>query len=179
MRRLARACACCAIAVTLLGCGYRPIRSGLEGHPAIRVVHVAAGSPAGAELDVAADAEVGARGELSRWGALAGEGGDAGDVDELRVEVVRIDERSEGETVIDGPAAPSSKPLARGIRVRVTARGEVAGHGASFVTSDAEASELVATPPDAVSWEGARAAATHTAARRAGAAVAREALGIP
>ena len=160
-----------ALAVTIGGCGYKPLRAGLEGKPRIRVVHAMTHAPGGADADVVAETEQGARGELSRFGALAD--GDGGDVDRLEIEVVRVDERSEGAMVVDG------RPRARGVVLRVTARGDVEGHGARFTTPDVDATEVVATPGDVLGFEGARTAAVRTAARKAGAMIAREVLGVP
>ena len=53
------------------------------------------------------------------------------------------------------------------------------GHGGPVETAEVESTEVVATPDDTLGWEGQRAAAIRTAARKAGAGVAREVLGLP
>ena len=174
MRRglvLARALAV-ALALVASGCGYRPLRSGLGGHPLVRVERTLVHAPGGEQATIGASAENGARAELSRFGALAE--GDGAEVDVLNVEIVRVDERSEGVSVDD-----LGKPHARGIRLRITARGLVHGHGQSFETVDLDASEVVATSASPLEWDGARTAAARGAARKVGELVAREVLGIP
>jgi len=163
------------VAVFVTSCGYKPLRSSLQGHPHVHVVHANARTPQGAEVSAANEAETGARAELAKWGAL-----DDGDetADRLTIEIVRIDERSEGETVV--PGAFGDKPIARGVRVRVTARGDVEGKGGAFATPDVDFTETVAASGgDALAWDAARTAAVRTAARKAGAQVARQVLGIP
>ncbi len=118
---------------------------------------------------LAEELATGARGELAKYGALAGD--DA--TDRLKLEVVRLDEQSEGVEIVEG------KPRARGVRVRLTARGVIEGASGAWETSDLEATELVATSTDALGWDAARGAAARGLARRAGALVAREVLGIP
>lgn len=160
-----------ALALALSACGYRPIRNGLAGAPHVRVEGAHASLPGGAAALVAEEAATGARAELARWGAL--EDGDAAGVDRLRIDVVRLDEHSEGAEVVEG------RPHARGVRLRLLARGTISGARGSFETPDVEATELVAAPDDALSWEAARAAAVRRIARVAGAGVAREVLGVP
>jgi hypothetical protein len=165
----------CALFTMTSACGYKPLRSSLEGHPRVHVLHANVRVPDGANGSAATEAETGARAELAKWGAL-----DDGDVaaDRLTIEIVRIDERSEGETVV--PGAFGDKPIARGVRVRVTARGDVEGNGGAFATPDIDVTETVATPSgDALAWDAARTAAVKAAARKAGAQVARTVLGIP
>jgi len=160
---------------SVLSCGYKPLRTALQGSPHIRVERAVVRAPQGAS-NAAGEAESGARAELAKWGALAS--GDDGKADRLTVELVRIDERSEGETVV--PGAFGDKPIARGVRVRITARGDVEGEGGAFTTPDVDVTETVATNGvDALSWDAARQVAIRTAARRAGALVARDVLGIP
>jgi hypothetical protein len=159
-------------AAAAVSCGYQPLRSGLRGHPKIVVTAAHASAPGGAQAQIEDEAATGARLELARYGALAS-GSESSD--RLRVEIVRVDERSEG--IAAGPG--SDTPHARGIRVRLLARGVFEGASGAFETSDVEGSELVASPVDAASWEGARAAAARRAARLAGARVAHEVLGLP
>ena len=149
-------------------CGYRPLRSGLRGSPKIRVVTASAVVAGNAQASLAEEIATGARGELAKYGAL----GDDTATDRLKLEVVRLDEQSEGVEVIEG------RPHARGVRVRLTARGVVEGTGGAWETSDVEATEMV-TSATALSWDAARGAAARGLARRAGALVAREVLGLP
>lgn len=142
----------------------------------MRVVRAVVRAPEGANGGASLEAENGARAELAKWGALAD--GDDAQADRLTIEIVRIDERSEGETIVAGPNG--DKPIARGVRVRVTARGDVEGSGGAFATPDVDVTESVATgSADALGWDAARGAAVRTASRKAGAEVARAVLGIP
>jgi hypothetical protein len=162
-------------AVAAISCGYRPLRSALRGHPKIFVTTAHATAPGGAQAQIEDEAATGARLELARYGALAT--GD-GSSDRLRIEIVRVDERSEG---ISASTASSDDPRARGIRVRLLARGVFEGASGAFETGDVEGTEIVASPQLAGSaaWEGARAAAARRAARLAGARIAHEVLGLP
>lgn len=151
-----------------LGCGYRPLRNGLAGHPQIRVLSGETQVPAGAGADVAEELASGARAELARYGALGAEGGDL-----LRLEIVRLDDASEGIAVDEG------RPHARGIRLRVIARGVITGAKDTWETADVEATEMVTASSDPLAWDAARKAAARVVSRRAGAMVAREVLGVP
>ncbi len=107
----------------------------------------------------------GARAELARNGALSGEGVP------LRLEIVRLEELGEGDEVV------ASAPVARGVRIRLVARGAI--EGGDFETEDQEATEVVASGGGVLAFDAARAAAARGAARRAGALVARAVLGLP
>ena len=147
----------------IVGCGYRPLKSGLAGNPRLRVAssvaRVASLQALGEEL------ATGARAELARYEALSPSGLP------LHLEVVRLEEVGEG----DGVA--SDLPSARGVRVRVVARGRI--EGGDYETEDLEASEVLATGSSPTSFEVARSAAARSAARKAGALVARAVLGLP
>ncbi len=157
-----------------LGCGYRPLRTGLAGHPQIQVLSGETQVPAGAGADVAEELASGARAELSRYGALGAEFREGGaPVERLRLEIVRLDDASEGIAVSEG------RPHARGIRLRVIARGVVTGAKDTWETADVEATEMVSASSDPLAWDAARKAAARFASRRAGAMVAREVLGVP
>lgn len=160
-----------AMAAAAISCGYQPLRSGLRGHPKIRVTTAHASAPGGPQAQIEDEAATGARLELARYGALAS-GSESSD--RVRIEIVRVDERSEGIA-----ASSDTTSHARGIRVRLLARGVFEGAAGTYETADVEGSELVASPGDAASWEGARAAAARRAARLAGARVAHEVLGLP
>lgn len=175
-RRLDRRHAVAFLAVALTACGYRPLRSSLRGSPKIRVASSRAVVAGNAHAWLAEELATGARGELAKLGALAGE--DTA-TDRLRLEVVRLDELSEGVAVPTLPTFEDGKPRARGVRIRLLARGVIEGVSASWETSDIEATELVATSSDALGWDAARGAASRGLARRAGAMIAREVLGIP
>lgn len=161
------------LALAWAGCGYRPLlRPGTHGRlrvgPSMALVADGAGDMLAEEL------ASGARAELARVGALGVD--DARDV--LRLELVRLDDLAEGVALADG------RPRARGLRVRVWARGSVSpatsGAGATpWETPDVEASELVAASTEPAAWDASRRAAARSAARKAGASVAREALGLP
>ena len=168
-RRHALAC----LATALTACGYRPLRSGLKGSPKIRVVGATAVVAGNAHAWLAEEVATGARGELAKFGALATE---ADATDRLRLEVVRLDELSEG---VEVGAPGDGRPRARGVRIRLIARGVIEGASGARETSDFEATELVATSGDALGWDASRGAASRGLARRAGAMIAREVLGIP
>jgi hypothetical protein len=163
-----------SIAALCLGCGYRPLRSGLAGHPHVRVAQTVSHLPGGDGATIGESAATGARAELARFGALSSSSSEE-EPDVLTIELVRVDERSEGVAVGD-----DGKPHARGVRLRLTARGLVTGHGQKFETLDLDAFEVVATSGgDVLSWDAARTAAARGAARKVGAMVAREVLGVP
>lgn len=146
------------------GCGYRPLRAGLAGSPRLRVTRTVVRV---ASLEaLAEELATGARAELARHAALA-DGGLP-----LRLELVRLEEVGEADGVAD------DKPVARGLRVRVVARGSIEGDG-GFETEDVEATEVVSTPGTVTAYEATRRAAARGAARRAGVAVARAVLGLP
>jgi hypothetical protein len=128
------------------------------------------------------EAASGARAELARFGAL-GRDEDA-KADRLTLEIVRLDEASAGV------AAAGDLPTARGVRIRVAARASVQGPEGSFETEDVEATEVVSSAvssgalgagpeADALGWDARRAAAVRMLARRVGAKLARQVLGIP
>lgn len=157
------------LCVALVACGYRPLRSSLRGSPRVRVTNATTLVAGNASASLAEELATGARAELAKWGALAADAA----TDRLRLELVRIEEHSAGVEVLEG------RPNARGVRLRVTARGMIEGEGGAFETPDVEAEELVATPSDPLAWDAARGAAARALARRVGALVAREVLGIP
>ncbi len=168
----------------LVSCGYRPLRSGLAGAPHVRVVSAHARVPGGAAAWLAEEAATGARAELARLGALSGED----TADRLRIEIVRLDELSEGigvTTPTGDPGDEVAKGRARGVRLRVIARGVIEGGPTSdtatntFETTDVEVTELVSAPMDATAWDASRSAAARGLARKVGGKVAREVLGLP
>lgn len=141
----------------------------MKGSPLIRVVSSKAVVAGNAYASLAEELATGARGELARFGALAGDNA----TDRLHLEVVRLDELGEGVAVVEG------KPRARGVRLRLRARGMIEGASGSWETSDIETTELVAVSGDALGWDAARGAAARSLARRGGTLIAREILGIP
>ena len=151
------------LATGVAACGYRPLRAGLAGHPKIRVASAVARIPSAHALGE--EVATGARAELARNGALASDGVP------LRIEIVRFEELGEGDEVVAG------SPIARGVRVRLVARGAI--EGGDFETDDQEATEVVASGGGVLAFDAARAGAARGAARRAGALVARAVLGLP
>lgn len=182
-----------AALVALGGCGYRPLRSVVAGAPRIAVDRAEALVPGGRSVDLAGEAAFGARTELARLGALGG-GASAEEreaIDRLGVVIVRADERSEGVAPAVGvggvggaggadqaPVA-GAMPIARGVRVRVLARGLVRGARGAWETPDLDASDVVATASSAPGWSAARDEAFRELARLVGAKVARSVLGLP
>jgi hypothetical protein len=152
----------------VFGCGYRPLRNGLAGAPRIDVSSATSSVIASAEAALEEEAATGARAELARHGALA-----RGAPARLVVELVRLDESAEGIA----PTETGSR--GRGVRLRLIARGVLTEGAARFETADVEATETIASPPDAASWQAIRGAAARGLSRRAGALVAREVLGLP
>jgi hypothetical protein len=172
-----------AALLSLGACGYRPLRSVVSGAPHIAVDRAEALVAGGRGVDLASEAAFGARCELARLGALGGADGEGRDaLDRLGVVIVRADERSEGvapEVGAGGSPTAGAMPIARGVRVRVLARGLVRGARGAWETPDLEASEVIATASSAPGWSGARDEAFRDLARQLGAKVARAVLGLP
>jgi hypothetical protein len=163
-----------ALALGLAGCGYHLVHGGARdalGPFAIAVTAVRVPDAA-----LAAAAEDGARAELAKNGELASDRSSAGSI---AIDVLRVDETSEGIAV--DRAAPNV-PLARALRVTVTARARLSRAGSAAVerdTGDVRASEIVARPRDAASAVVARDEAARAAAQRLGAVLVRRLLGFP
>ena len=158
------------LALLLVSCGYRP----LYGGPSPRALHVHLSRANVADAVVATEVERGVREALSREGALlAGEG-----YPRLDIEVLRIDETSEGEA-----ATPFLTPQARGTRLGVLARAYVEareGAPSEADTGDMRASELVTSPvgdPKAELF--GREDTLRAVARRLGQKLVARALGHP
>jgi hypothetical protein len=173
-----------AALLSLEACGYRPLRSVVAGAPRIAVDRAEALVAGGRGVDLASEAAFGARSELARLGAL-GDGASADGheaLDRLGVVIVRADERSEGVApeLGSGVSSPAgAMPIARGVRVRVLARGLVRGERGAWETPDLDASDVVATASSSPGWSAARDEAFRELARLVGAKVARAVLGLP
>lgn len=163
-----------SLAVGLLGllvsCGYHPLYGGAPP----RGLHVHLARAAVANAVVAAEVERGAREVLAREGALlSGEG-----YPRLEIEVLRIDETSEGVA-----ATPFITPQARGTRLGVLGRAYVEareGEAAEADTGDMRASDLVTSPlgdPKAELF--GREDTLRAVGRRLGQKLAARALGHP
>lgn len=166
-------------AIGAASCGYRPLRGVVAGSPRLVVARADALVAGGRGVMLADEAAFGARAELAKYGALAGGGAPGGEraVDRLAVVVVRVEERSEG---IELGEAGSAR--ARGVRVRVSARGVVTAGGGgepAWETPDLDATEVIATEGSSAAHAGARDEALRALARAVGARVARAVLGLP
>ena len=154
------------------GCGYRAAYGNDANSTTFSVVAAPFTTP---ELEVVQSVLAGARGELSRVGALA----PGSSYPELVVEVLRVDEVASG--IRATPTAAGSLPLAASSSVGVVVRGwivQAPGASPSRDTGDVRCVETVAQGDDPsrsgyAAEEGARAAG-----RRAGEIVTRRALGF-
>jgi hypothetical protein len=184
-----RALFACFVACALVACGYRPLYGGAAGEGEARFSVVGA-SPLVADTAVVAEVEAGIRVGLARAGALRSSGG----YPRVVVEVLRMDETSEGIAAVPGGASPPTvggpalspgaplAPLARGTRVGILARAwiERGADGAreretgDMRTTDVRAAELDARLEALRQDDAARAAA-----RRLGERLARRILGEP
>ncbi|HEX7604570.1 MAG TPA: hypothetical protein VF316_23290 [Polyangiaceae bacterium] len=154
----------------LASCGYRPLYGGAPP----RALHVHLSRVAVADTVVATEVERGAREALAREGALlAGDG-----YPRLEIEVLRIDETSEGVAT-----TPFITPQARGTRLGVLARAYVQareGAPAEADTGDMRTSDLVTSPlgdPKAELF--GREDTLRAVARRLGQKLAGRAMGHP
>jgi hypothetical protein len=173
----------------LLSCGYRPLYGTTEAGDAIRLGVIGV-SPLVADAAVVAEIEAGVRQALARAGALrSGKG-----YPRVVVEVVRMDETSEGVAAVPGGTVPSqmgglplsvggpSAPLARGTRLGVLARAwvERSPEGPrERETGDMRATDVRGAEPDARLEALRQDDAARAAARRLGERLARRILGEP
>ena len=155
------------VAANLPACGYRSavMAPSYAGRLAVVAAPFATPHP-----EAAAAALFGAREELSSAGALGGR-----PYPRLVIEVVRVDELPAGVS-----ASAAGVPLGRGSDIGVTAHGWIedeVGAAPSHDTGDVRRVETVAQGTDAVQGSVSTAEAVRSAAREAGRAVARRALG--
>jgi hypothetical protein len=169
---VARTVLAVASAVALASCGYRPVvgaSSGARCHVVLARSFVA---------DAVATEEVlaGLREELARRGALeAGQGHPR-----CVVEVLRIDEASDGLSAVDGPEGAA--PAARAVRVSVVGRAwreQDASGAPSSDTGDMRAASLSSPAADARGAVFNHGDASRAAARRLGRALGARLLGLP
>jgi hypothetical protein len=165
-----------ALATTAYGCGYRAVHGGAPRSPDERceVALARSGVP---DAVVADEVLVGVREELARHGALGGAA-------RCRVEVLRVDEASEGIGVVSsGPTgAPGATlvPSSRATRVGVLARADWAlGESVTRDTADVRVFETVAVASDARAAAFQHTDALRAAARRVGQRLGRRLLGLP
>ena len=159
------------LALALAGCGYRLVHAPDDPLGPFVVV---AGRVHVPDAPAVASAEEGARAELGRAGQLASGGGGA----RVEIEVLRIDETSEGVALAPGKTAP----LARGVRVTVIGRARLRRAGSDVVerdTGDVRASEVAARADGAGAGALVRDELGRAAARRLGEALVRRLLGVP
>ncbi|MCA9589157.1 MAG: hypothetical protein KC657_27795 [Myxococcales bacterium] len=176
---LSRACGVAARAgvalsafVVLAGCGYRPVVGASSG----AACHVVLARSFVADAVATEEVLAGMREELARRGALeAGQGHPR-----CVVEVLRIDEASEGLAAVDGPEGAA--PAARAVRVSVVGRAwreQDASGAPSSDTGDVRAASISAPAPDARGAVFNHGDASRAAARRLGRALASRLLGLP
>lgn len=171
MRRLALVLAL-VLALSAPACGYHAVHGARAEAERCEVVLARSHVP---DVVVADEVLAGAREELSRHGALGGSA-------RCRIEVLRIDEASEGIGAVRGPAdeGASLVPAARATRVGVVARADwEAGGSVGRDTADVRAFETVAVAGDARAATFRHADALRAAARRLGRRLALRLLGLP
>ena len=154
-----------ALALALSACGYHLAHSPADPLGPFAIVSGPVHVPAAAAI---AAAEDGARAELGRAGAL-GTGGT------VEIELLRLDETSEGIAVT------SASPFARGIRVTAIGRARLRRAGSATVerdTGDVRTSEVLAAG-NVVAGVLGHDEATRAAARRLGEVLVRKLLGFP
>lgn len=160
------------LAATLgASCGYRPVTSGASE----AACDVVLGRSFVADAVATDEVLAGAREELARRGALR-----SGGYPRCVVDVLRVDEASEGIAAVDGPEGPA--PAARGVRVIVTARAhrlERPGATPSSDTADVRAASVSSPGADARAAVFTHADASRAAARRAGQKLGARLLGLP
>jgi hypothetical protein len=171
------------------GCGYHPLYG--PGSPAEGARFCVVGvSPLVADTAAVAEVEAGLRRELARAGALRSGGG----YPRVVVEVLRMDEMSEGIAAVPGgrrgteiagaplESASPPAPLARGTRVGVLARAWIepsAGAARERETGDMRTTEVRGAESDPRLEALRQDDAARAAARRLGARLARRILGEP
>jgi hypothetical protein len=163
-----------ALAATACGCGYRAVHGGAPRSLDERceVALARSGVP---DAVVADEVLVGLREELARHGALGGAA-------RCRVELLRVDEASEGIGVARPAGAPGATlvPSSRATRVGVLARADWAlGESVTRDTADVRAFETVAVASDARAAAFQHTDALRAAARRVGQRLGRRLLGLP
>jgi hypothetical protein len=158
------------LALLFVGCGYRPLYGGA---PEERFAVVGT-SPLVADAAVVADLEAGVRSGLAEAGAL----GAGREPPRVVVELVRIDERSEGIRL----SPDGTYPLARGARIGVSARAWLErepGGARERDTGDIRVFEVMAAEKDVRLDALRRADALRAASRRLGMRLAARILGRP
>jgi hypothetical protein len=173
-----------ALAALCAGCGYHLVHAVADP---LGPFTVTAGPLRAPDAALAAAAEEGARAELSRAGALAGRGAPA----EIEIELLRVDEASEGVALTEplargfggrAPIVEPNLPLARGVRVTATGRARIrpaGGSSAERETGDVQASEVAAVASGVAAAAVTRDEAARRAARRLGETLVRRLLGVP
>jgi hypothetical protein len=155
--------------MALGGCGYRPARSFYGAHG----FAVAPGPVHVSDAEAALALEAGARVELSRHGALANCAPSDDDCATLVVELLRIDEVTEGVSVGAG------SPLGGGTRITASGRATTFRGSARETTAEVSASEVSAAPSNAATDVIRRSEGARRAARRLGERLVRIALRMP
>jgi hypothetical protein len=167
-----------AVTVTLgcSACGYHLVGGGNDPAGPFAVRGASAQTPYAATISAV---EAGARAELARAGELAGCTPESGTCSFVEIEVVRVDESSEGISVA---AAHADEPLARGMRFSVTGRAllrRTVGGPIERDTGDVRTTEVVARSRDPAAEVALRETATQRAGRRLGARLVHRILGFP
>jgi hypothetical protein len=158
----------CTLALALVGCGYRPLRSFPAAAGELSVV---AGPSQVPDVTLVGDAVYGAQTAIAREARL-GQGG----YPRLIVELVRVDERSSGIKDLKG------QPLARGASLGLLGRAwvlDAPGAGARFDTGDIRVATDFAAEADPRVDTLRRDDALRSLARRLGETLASRVLGLP
>lgn len=160
-----------------VACGYHAVHGGGPRPPEERC-EVELAHAAVPDAVVVDEVLAGVREELARHGALGGSA-------RCRVEVLRVDESSEGIDLVRGPAEGAAEgprvPASRATRVGVVARAAWTAAGRDVVrdTADVRALETVAVAGDARAATFRHADALRAAARRLGQRLGRRLVGLP
>jgi hypothetical protein len=155
-------------ALSLVSCGYH---LGPTPRDPLGPFSLSSSSLRVPEAALAAAAEEGARAELARSGQLAPGRAPA----EIEVELLRVDETSEGIAV-----GPQAAPLSRGVRVSALGRARLRRDGHVVRdTGDVRASDVAATATGVAQAVVVGDEAGRAAARRLGETLVRKLLGMP
>jgi hypothetical protein len=154
-------------------CGYSPLAAGVRSEPLS--VHLSDSKVP--EAIASDDVLAGARDELARLGALRA----GGAYPRLEIEVLRVDEGSEG-VIAAREDARDLVPRSRGSRVALVARGWVVqapGAAPARDTGDLRSAATITVALDAASSGFQQTDALRSLGRRLGARIAAKVLGLP
>jgi hypothetical protein len=170
------------------GCGYRPLYSTASADPEGPFAVVSSPARVASAIAIAA-AEAGARTELARAGQLASCSPDSDKgCASMIIEILRVEETSEGIALEAAPSGAPERPVARGVRLTITGRARIRASNAAegaFLrdTGDVLATEVISSEPGApqsvARFSIHRDEAVRLAAKTLGERLARRLLGVP